>query len=177
MYESSDGCQDNRIAAESISWDMNINMKSWDVKSSIHLRVNRQKLNQFSFMTSLIGVPSCPLGLKTTEPSIKLEPRTKGGRLSSFENITFGSENIDVLWERGLGFICLSASSGRAGKGMVGGARALGTVSLRAVRRDLEHIHENSNQQKQKEGQPTGGKWKSQHFHFAFWQKDFEKQR
>jgi len=29
---------------------------------------------------------------------------------------------------------------------MVGGARALGTVSLRAVRRDLEHIHENSNQ-------------------------------
>ena len=115
------------------------------------------------------------MGLKTTDSSIKLEPRTKGGRLSGFENISFGSENIDVLWERG--FICLSASSGRAGKGMVGGARALGTVSLRAVRRDLEHIHENSNQQKQKERQPTEGKWKSQHFHFAFWQKDFEKQR
>jgi len=61
---------------------------------------------------------------------------------------------------------------------MFGGARALGTeVSLRAVRRGLEHIHKNSNQQKQKDGRPTGTKWKSQHFHFAFWKKDFEKQR
>jgi len=53
----------------------------------------------------------------------------------------------------------LTASSGRAGKGMFGGARALGTeVSLRAVRRGLEHIHKNSNQQKQKDGRPTGTK-------------------
>jgi len=42
---------------------------------------------------------------------------------------------------------------------MFGGARALGTeVSLRAVRRGLEHIHKNSNQQKQKDGRPTGTK-------------------
>jgi len=138
------------------------------------------RIESVPFSSSLVSsIMSLSLGLITTDSSVKLELWTIVGRLPGFKNITSGSESTDVLWEKEFNLVCLTASSGRAGKGTVGGGEALGTErSLRGVRRGLEHdINQKSNQQKQlKREVYTKTCWKIRHLHFAFCPGDSEKQ-